>query len=212
MKKLLWVGFLAGAVQVSPAITVNAPSALVGSQVLNGIYAYEWGIPISLQSGQQITSATVTYNNVTLNIANSSGTGYLYTDILNLNNTGVTTVTDNDQAGDYFASHLSSGNFRSLGTKFFPSVGTTFSSITYSLSSSQLTSLNSWVSDGIFDIGIDPDCHFSVGGLSFSYTLTPTSQNPPGVPDAGNTVALLALGLAGLAGTQLVWRRKASLA
>jgi hypothetical protein len=176
------------------ATIINAPGSLVGANVLDGQNAYSWGIAVTVPTGQQIDSATLTFSNVKLTAANSSGTGYLYTDLLNLNKSGVTTYTDNDAAGDYFSGKYSSLN---LGTKFFASVGTTLS-WTYVFTSSQLVALNAYLTAGGFSIGIDPDCHYDVGGLSFTYTTStiPTSHN--NVPDAATTASLLVVSLLGL--------------
>lgn len=169
--------------------TINAPSALVGASVLSGNNAYSWAVAPTVASGQQIDSATINFNNITLTVANSSGTGYLYTDLLGLGGAGVTTYTDNDAAGDYFSGKFSNV---SLGTQFFASVGTTLS-WSYILNGSQLASLNNYFANGGFSIGIDPDCHYTVGGLSFNYTTKSNS-----VPDGATTAWLLGAGLLGL--------------
>lgn len=175
--------------------TINAPASLIGTSVLNGYNAYSWAISPTVAPGQQIASATVNFNNVTLTVANSSGTGFLYTDLLMLGGSGATTYTDYDAAGDYFSGKYSSVN---LGTQFFASVGTTLS-WSYVLNSSQLVTLNNLLAGSGFSLGIDPDCHYSVGGLSFDYT---TKSN--NVPDGATTVGLLGLSLLGLE----IFRRK----
>jgi len=168
--------------------TVNAPSSLVGSDALAGENAYSWGIAITVPAGQQITSAEVDFNNITLSAANSSGTGYLYTDLLNSSKTGVTTASDGDAAGDYWATQFSGANITTLGSQFFASVGTTLS-WSYILNATQLAALNSYLTAGIFNLGIDPDCHYTVGNISFTYTEGST------VPDYSVTAYLLGLGL-----------------
>jgi hypothetical protein len=193
MKKLLLIGTLAAISGLVHATTINAPSTLIGSDALSGENAYSWGISIPLASGQTITSAEVDFTSVTLSAANGSGTGYLYTDLLKSTATGVTTKTDNDAPGDYWAT--SGLTYTSLGSQFFKSVGTTLS-FSYVFTTSQLAALNSYLSAGTFNIGIDPDCHYTVGGLCFTYTTsTPHNNN---VPDATATACLLMLGLGGL--------------
>src|ERR1700722_2638870 len=131
MKKIFLIGLLSSSLSFAQATTIDAPSSLVGVQSLNGQDAYEWGVGLTLTPGQQITSASITFTGTELAVANSSGTGYLYTDLLNLNNPGVTTLSDNDAAGDYFTStgangaNLAANKVVSLNTKFFASVGTT---------------------------------------------------------------------------------------
>ena len=172
------------------ANTISAPSTLVGTGALNGNNAYSWGISIAVPTGQVVSSAQIDFTSVTLTAANASGTGYLYTDLLNSQNPGVTTASDGDAAGDYWGTKFSGANITQLGTKFFASVGTTLT-WSYVLSAPQLAALNSYLTAGSFNIGIDPDCHYNVGGLSFTYTLG--NKN---VPDVATTAGLMVLALA----------------
>jgi hypothetical protein len=155
----------------------------------------------------------LTFSSVTLtHSGNSAGNGYLYTDLLNLSTTGVSTSVDNDAAGDYFAglsqfSGVNSSKLSSLGTAFFASVGTTLN-LTYSLSAAQLISLNAYLAAGGLSIGIDPDCTYTVGGLSFTYTTGSGGIPHTPVPDLATTAYLLGASLLGLE----VLRRKFALA
>jgi len=189
MKKISIICVLAATCGLANAITVNAPSSLTGVNALSGESAYAWGIPISLASGQSISAASLVFNNVTLTAANSSGHGLLYSDLLKSSLTGVHTYTDNDASGDYFTGAYSSANLVSLGSKYFASVGTTLS-WTVTFNSAQLQALNQFLVNGIFDLGFDPDCHYTVGSICFNYTTTPVST-----PDTATTVYLLGLGL-----------------
>lgn len=191
MKKVITLAAVVGISALAHATTINAPSSLVGSDVLDGNNAYSWGISIAVPTGETITSAEVDFTAVTLNVANSSGHGYLYLDLLNSQKTGVTTAYDGDAAGDYWATQYSGNNITSLGSTYFASVNTT-KNIDVILDSTELAALNSYAAAGTFNLGIDPDCHYSVGGLCFTYTCTPKTN---GVPDAPTTVALLALSL-----------------
>jgi len=205
MKKISIFAILAAACSIAGATTVNVPSSLTGSDALAGQNAYSWGIPITLGAGQSVASASISFQNITLTAANSSGKGYLYTDLLNDSATGVHTFTDNDAPGDYFATKYSSPNIVSLGTEVFRSVGTTLS-WTYTLTSTQLASLNEFLTSGVFNIGFDPDCHYTVGCISFNYSTTPPP--PTNVPDMAVTAYLLGLGLLALE----VSRRKLAMA
>ena len=200
MKKTLLIATLVGICGLVRATTINAPSTLVGANVLNGNNAYSWGISIAVPTGQTITSAQIDFTNVKLTAGNGSGTDYLYTDLLKSTAAGVTTATDLDAPGDYWGTQYSGANITSLGSKLFAAVGTTMT-WSYVLTAGQLTALNSYLTSGTFNIGIDPDCHFDVGGLSFTYTLGPTSKN---VPDEAVTALLAIVGLAGLE----IFRRK----
>jgi hypothetical protein len=175
------------------ATTINAPSALAS---LEGNDAYSWGISIPVPSGETIASASIDFANVQLTASgNSQGTGVLYTDLLNSQNPGVTTAVDNDAAGDYWSTQFSGKNIVSVGSEPFAKVGQTLS-WSYTLNSTELSALNSFLAAGSFNIGIDPDCHFSVGNISFTYSLESTHR--VSAPDAAATAFLMVLGVAGL--------------
>lgn len=192
MKKISIICILAAACGLANANTVPAPGALTGVNALSGESAYSWGIPITLGAGQSISAASLVFNNVTLTAANSSGHGILYSDLLKSSLTGVHTYTDNDAPGDYFAGVYSSANIVSLGSQYFAKVGTTLS-WTVTFNSVQLAALNQFLVNGIFDLGFDPDCHYTVDSICFNYTTTPVST-----PDTATTVYLLGLGLLSL--------------
>jgi hypothetical protein len=189
MKKISIICILAATCGLANAITVSAPSSLTGVNALSGESAYSWGIPISLAPGQSISAASLVFNNVTLTAANSSGHGILYSDLLKSTLTGVHTYTDNDASGDYFTGAYAAANIASLGSEYFAHVGTTLS-WTVTFSSTQLAALNQFLVNGIFDLGFDPDCHYTVGSICLNYTTTPVST-----PDTATTVYLLGLGL-----------------
>src|ERR1700742_2372335 len=102
MKLRCTVLAFAAACGLTHATTINAPSMLTGNDALSGEDAYSWGVSINLQPGQTIQSASITFSDITLTAANSSGTGYLYTDLLNSSKTGVHSFNDGDVSGDYF--------------------------------------------------------------------------------------------------------------
>jgi len=202
MKKIYILAVFAVTCGLASATTVNVPSVLTGTDALAGQNAYAWGIPISLAPGESITTASLSFTDVKLTAANSSGKGILYSDLLNSSLTGVHTYTDNDAPGDYFTGQYSGGKIVSLGSKVFGSVGTMLS-WTVKFDSTQLAALNAFLVNGIFDIGFDPDCHYNVGSINFCYTTTPVS-----VPDAAVTIYTLGLALLALEAT----RRKLAMA
>jgi hypothetical protein len=193
MKKTLLLAALVGICGLVRATTINAPSTLIGTSVLNGNNAYSWGISIAVPTGQVVSSAQIDFTGITLT-AHGTGVDNLFTDLLNTHTTGVTTKVDNDAAGDYWATQLSGANITTIGTRVFTTLNVA-QSWTYLLTSTQLTALNSYLAAGSFNIGIDPDCSFSVGGLSFTYTLSPKPNN---VPDDAVTAFLVVISLAGL--------------
>jgi hypothetical protein len=196
-KTILSLTAIIGLTGLVQATTINAPSSLVGSQALDGNNAYSWGISIPLASGQVVATAEIDFTSLTLNsVLQGRTTGTLWTDLLKSSATGVngvTTASDGDAIGDYWGTQFSGANIVNLGSKTL-NLGAT-ASWSYILTSSQINSLNSFLSanSGVFNIGIDPDCHWSVGGISFIYTTTTRT-----VPDATTTAFLLLLGLAAL--------------
>ena len=185
---------------------------------MNGNNAYEWGISIPLSAGQTIYSATLSFNGIVLT---STGTGgnNIKASLLNLNNTGTITWTDNDASSDYFnttkfkgasgdyknayGQKPTSGYYTSLGTSQAFGLNKSPADWSVTFNTAQLAILNSDVLDGIFDIGIDPDCHFNVGSIKFTYT-TISTPHPPSVPDTAASAGLLGMSFLGL----LVFRRK----
>jgi hypothetical protein len=190
MKKFVILAVLAASCGFASATTIT--STIQGTDALSGEDAYSWGIPVSLAPGQTITSASLSFVNIKLTAANSSGKGILYSDLIKSSQTGTHSYTDNDKAGDYFAGAVSSANLVSLGSKVFGSVGTTLSWVV-NFTPSELTSLNSFLTGGVFNIGFDPDCHYNVGSICFTYTTSPVNT-----PDAATTVYVLGLVLLGL--------------
>ena len=189
MKNYLIIAVALSLCGLTHATTVN----VLSSATLNGTYAYTDGIGISLTASQSITAAEIDWNNVKLT---SSGTGKLYTDLINSTTTGLKSYTDNDSAGDYLTTIFSAANITSMGTATF--VSGTALTFSYILNTTQLAALNSYLTSGggVFNIGFDQDCTYTVGGLSFIYTVG--SQKQGSVPDGGTTALLMIVGLAGV--------------
>jgi hypothetical protein len=180
MKVLFSIAALFGVLSVAQANSVvfNSPSAL---NSIDGNNYYTWGIGWTMPTGDQITGATLTFNNIQLTSFGNSNPGILWTHLLNTStaNGSITTGTDNDSATDAFA-----GSGLLLGKRLFPTLNTkaTFS---YNL---DLATLTSYLSDGKFGIGIDPDCHYTDDSISLTITY---ASKPTNVPDATSTGLLL---------------------
>ena len=129
-------------------------------------YYYIWGIKWNLPSGETITGATLTYNNI---YDWTHETNNLYTYLLNTvtdpngskkpphwvnqgtYSTIMITGRDNGKGGDEFP-----GQSYLLGDWSDPKGGVPSNfDLVYSIPSSYF----SWLSDGNFGFGIDPDCH-----------------------------------------------------
>lgn len=198
MKKLLLLGNIIAVTGLVHATTINAPSSLVGSGELNGQDAYSWGISIPVPAGDEVVSAQINFTDITLSEADPNGTGILYVDLLNSKNTGVKVVSEGaggNTTYDYWTTVFASANMTSLKPEKFTSVGT-MESWSDVLTPSELSNLNTYLTDngGVFDIGLDPNCSYMMGKISFTYTL---GGEPHTVPDVATTAFLLAFGLAG---------------
>ncbi|HZT21288.1 MAG TPA: VPDSG-CTERM sorting domain-containing protein [Verrucomicrobiae bacterium] len=169
------------------SISVSLPSSLDGN------YAYAFGVRLNVPSGEKITGMTISFDNVQLT---SAPKGYLYVDLLNsgFNLSGTKTYKDYDKPGDYFA-----GKGIALGTEVFNYWFQTLS-FSFTLTASQLAVLNGYVNDGIFGIGLDPDCGFKTKGKCW---IT-CNYGPVSAPDSGTTAILLGAALCGV----VVLRRK----
>ncbi len=191
------VGLLVGVYGFAQATTVT--SAFQGNNALTGENAYEWGINIVPPTGDVISSATLTFNDITLTKSgNSQNTGILYADILNGSNSKLTSFSDGDRAGDFFtgsSSPFSAANVSSLGSQSF--VLNQKLSWSFTFNTAQLATLNAFLSDGFFAIGLDPDCYYKVGSICFSYDVSPATKIVT-TPDMATTVLLLGASLLGL--------------
>jgi len=180
MKVLFSIAALFSALSFAQASSVvfTSPSGL---NSIDGNNYYTWGIGWTLPTGNQITGATLTFNNIQLTSFGNSNPGILWTHLLNTStaNGSITTGTDNDSATDAFA-----GSGLLLGKRLFPTLNTkaTFS---YDL---DLATLTTYLADGKFGIGIDPDCHYTDDSIKL--TINYASQ-PTHVPDAASTGVLL---------------------
>jgi hypothetical protein len=194
MRKIFLIATLVGVNSLLHATTINAPSSLIGSDSITGEAAYAWGINIG--AGVTVTSATISWSDVTFEVAGPVGTpGHIYTDLLDLGTTTLTKYSTTDSDSDYFAG--TSITHDNVGLMTFASIGTEIST-NITLNAAELSVLNSYLSasNGDFNIGISPDCYYTVGGLSFTYTTTPSGKNT--VPDVATTAFLMLMGLVGL--------------
>ncbi len=182
MKILTSLATLLSAISIAQAssVTFTSPASLAS---IDGNNFYTWGIAWSLPAGDQLTSATLTYNNIQLTSFGANNPGLLWTHLLDTSTAGgsVTVGTDNDNPTDAFA-----GTGLFLGKQLFPTLNSkaTFS---YNL---DLTTLGNYSADGKFGIGIDPDCHFADDSivLTINYAVKPQGSL---VPDTASTGMLL---------------------
>ena len=163
------------------SFTIDVPSGMKGANALDGTYAYVWTVASGpLVAGQTVDSASITFSNIKLT-ATGSGNDISYD--LGRVFTGMSakpatlpapgsfgTYQDNDASGDAFAGNIPA-NADHLGTKNLTL--NTLTSWTYTFSANDLSALNSYASQGSWGFLIDPDCHFDVGDITFTYTTVP---------------------------------------
>jgi hypothetical protein len=221
MKKVFLIAAFIGVLRLSEAITINAPSDLIGNGSLVGTYAYLWDVgSLVIPTGDQITSASISFTGVKETASGNgndisvdfgrifsgmsfSGTG---TGVKNNQLTGylpgagtdsTTNFIDNDALGDAFLQNTtikSNGyyNAYSLGKQSFPTLNVT-TNFTFNFTTNELAALDNYVT-GLWGFEIDPDCHFDVGAICFNYTVGPTN-NTRTAPDAPATAGLMGLSL-----------------
>jgi len=207
-KKLLLsitLGALIASLNSASATTINAPSALIGTDTLSGDYAYLWTVASGnlASSGQTVNSVTVTFNNITEIIAGNGND--ITIDVGSFVNMAVdksyvptvgnyNVVSDGDAVGDAFQGNITAGDAVQLGMMSFSSLNVP-QSLSVTLSASELSALQTYMNAGAWGLEFDPDCHFNVGSISLSYTTTGTNL---GVPDSASTFGLLGFCFAGL--------------
>ena len=178
-----------------------------GDLNLNHNRAYTWGLNLSLEVNETITGASFTLQGIN-NWAIEPD--FLYVHLLNLDSVPEDEIkSHNDNTnGDYFNGkgiHLftySDENqypvYRSNGSiKKWENPAEDF---TYNFNISNLEFLTSYLGDGIFGFGLDPDCRYYFTEIKFTvWTEMPTGGGSGNeIPEPG-TLVLLGSGIIGLA-------------
>ncbi|MGZ8848494.1 MAG: PEP-CTERM sorting domain-containing protein [Pyrinomonadaceae bacterium] len=165
--------------------------------------AYTWKIGGVNLAGKTITSATITFRNISNWDRNPN---MLFLHLLDTaRNGGISSFTDasgvpvpSSEIRDNFAGSLFNSNplvAPGTGNTFLASQSFTMTptNFIYTFTADQLQILSTYfLNGGDIAFGFDPDCHFWNDGIVFSFTTTPNAVPEP------TTLALLGTGLAGL--------------
>ncbi len=177
--------------------------------------AYTWRIDNISLTGMAITSASLTFTNISNWDTNPN---VLHMHLLDTAiNPGVASFVDDptnsvpvvDLTDDFISTryHNDSKWLVKAGTgdTFLADKSFTTTSVnyTYTLTGTQLQTLASYIANnGDIAIGLDPDCHFFNDGVKFSMTLTP-------VPEMAALYPIMSL-LAAIGFTHILRRRRSA--
>jgi hypothetical protein len=147
-------------------------------------YYYTWGINGDIPDDEYIIGATLSFDD----IRNwDSSANDLYVNLLESADVGVDTGRDNQGGGN---------NFEGQGIELFhwEDLSSRSRDLSYEFSVSDISYLESYISDGNFGLGIDPDCHFYNDGVMLTIE---TATTPVPGPAA---MLLFGSGLIGMVG------------
>ena len=148
---------------------------------------YTWGIDWDIPAGEIIVSASLFFDD----IRNwNSESNDLWVHLLDLANTGVTKYGDGKGGGDNFSG-------QGILLHHWQNLPASAQDITYDFDPFEIATLNTYVTDGNFGLGFDPDCHYYNNGITLNIETAPVP-----IP---TTILLLGSGLLGFG---LLSRRK----
>lgn len=126
---------------------------------------YTWGINFNLQPNQTIVSANLFIDNI--NNWQVEDFDKLFIHLLDTSDLGVLDYQDDQGGGDNFTSLFSPNILLDTYTDLQDTPGPT-EDYSYNFTPAQLAVLNSYVQNGNFGLGFDPDCHYWNDGVQFT--------------------------------------------
>lgn len=146
---------------------------------------YTWGIGWSIPDGETLTGATLFIDNINDWQVEPD---ILYIHLLDDPTIGVTSGTDNQNPADHFQGQ------GVLLTTYTDDDGwpNPPEDWIYTFAATQLDDLESYLANGVFGFGFDPDCHYFNDGITLTIETTETVPEP----SVGLLVSV-GLGLAG---------------
>lgn len=191
MKQLLIAVSLLGGTMLSQATSYTFQPSPADLNDLDHYRYYKWGVNASqikaeLEAGAQITSATLTINDIK-DWRNEPDNLWIH--LLDYARLGVSSGWDHQGNGDQF-----NGQGPLIANYQYPDVYPQTFTLNYELGSlGLLDELTTFIlNDGRVGLGFDPDCHYFNNGVSFN--VKTASQ----VPEGGLTAWLLGMALMGV--------------